>query len=172
MSHSNESNHWWNGFSWIFRLHRDINYQMQKSEEKIGCKIRGICYRYMTMGVFDDAKENDQKVVKIESCEHRIQEEEILAWLGLYCEGTSNLEEDCFRDTTAMTGNNRSSNYSVMMKLDQNIPQLIPMCRPQIRIYHADIMKLCTQCFWNTRSNSVKAKKKFPGPTMSKISKA
>ena len=73
----------------------------------------------MTVGVFDDIKDNEQKIVKIEGCEYRIREEDILAWLGHYGEVTSKLVEDCFRDesTISTTSNNRLGNYSVMMKL-------------------------------------------------------
>jgi hypothetical protein len=145
-----------------FEFTRTSTIRGKRVEEKIGGKIKGIRSRPMTVGVFDDVKENDQKVVKIEGCEYRIPEEEILAWLGLYGEVTSKLEEDCFRDTSVTTGNNRSGNYSVMMKLDQNIPQLLPMCGRRIKIYHAGITKLCTQCFGEHKKQYCQSQVKVP----------
>ena len=78
-------------------------------------------------------------------------EDEILQWLSNYGEVTSKLEEDVFRDEEANDGvgegTNRTGNYSVMMKLERPIPQLLPMCGRRVKIYHAGIQKLCTNCF-------------------------
>ena len=58
----------------------------------------------MTVGIFDDVKDIDLKLVKIKGCKYKIPENETLALLGLYGEVTSSLEEDCFRDASATTG--------------------------------------------------------------------
>ena len=120
----------------------------KRIEEVIGCRIKGIRYRPMMVSSFDNIKtDNGSKIVKIEGCEYRVPKEEILQWLSYYGEVTSPLEEDCFRDDVASAGTNRTGNYSVMMKLDRPIPQLIPMCGRRIKMYHAGIQKLCTNCF-------------------------
>ena len=131
-----------------FEFNRITSIRGKKTDEIIGCKVKGARYRPMTIGAFDNITDEEQKVVKIEGCEYRIPENKILAWLGLYGEVTSDLVEDCFRDdvATETTGNNRSGNYSIMMKLKRNIPQLLPMCGRRIKMYHAGITKLCTQC--------------------------
>lgn len=92
-------------------------------------------------------QDNGKKVVKIEGCEYCIIEDEILAWLSLYGEVKSKLKEDCFRDENKKNGNNRKGNYSIMMKLEKNIPQLLPMQGRWIKMYHAGIQKLCAHCF-------------------------
>ena len=145
-----------------FDFVRTTSIRGKKVEEKIGCKIKGIRSRPSTVSAFDEVRETGHKLVKIEGCEYRLAEDEIIAWLSLYGEVVSKLEEDCFRDESATTGNNRSGNYSVMMKLNQNIPQLIPMCGRRIKIYHAGITKLCTQCFGEHRKQYCPNNEKTP----------
>ena len=125
--------------------------------------IKGIKNAPLTVGVFDDIKDSEQKVVKIEGWEYRVPEEEILAWLNLYGEVNSKLVEDTFRDESATPskGNNRSGNYSVMMKLEKDIPQLLPMCGRRIKMYHASITKLCTQCFRPHKKQNCQNKEKI-----------
>ena len=135
----------------------------KKFEDVIACKVKGIRYRPATAGPFDNEKINDgQRVVKIEGCEYRVPEDEILGWLSLYGDVISKLEEDVFRDETGANGNNRTGNYSVMMRLDRDIPQLLPMCGRRIKIYHAGITKLCTHCFGEHRKQHCQTVTKVP----------
>ena len=124
----------------------------KRFEDVIGCRIRGIRYRPLMISSYDTAPKNDgNKVVKIEGCEYRVSEDEILNWLSHYGEVTSKLEEDVFRDEVATDGvgdgTNRTGNYTVLMKLERPIPQLLPMCGRRVKIYHSGIQKLCTNCF-------------------------
>ena len=132
-------------------------------EDVIGCKIKGIRYREPTVSAFENMRqESGEKVVKIEGCEYRVTEDEILAWLSLYGEVTSDLKEDCFRDVNQKTGNNRTGNYSITMKLEKNIPQLLPMCGRRIKMYHAGIEKLCTNCFGPHKKQFCTSQEKIP----------
>ena len=132
-------------------------------EDVIGCKIKGIRYRAPTVSAFEDMKQdNGEKVVKIEGCEYRVTEDEILAWLSLYGETTSELKEDVFRDENQKTGNNRTGNYSITMRLEKNIPQLLPMCGRRIKMYHAGIQKLCTNCFGPHKKQFCTSQEKVP----------
>ena len=45
------------------------------------------------------------------------------------------------------TGTNHTGNYSVLMKLDTNIPQLLPMAGRRVKIYYRGVKRLCTRCF-------------------------
>ena len=148
----------------FFEFTRTSSIRGKRVEETIGCKIRGIRQRPQAVSAFDNFRDDDQKVVKIEGCDYRIPEDEILAWLNLYGEVTSKLEEDCFRDATntTTTGNNRTGNYSVTMKLHSNIPQLLPMCGRRIKMYHSGIVKLCTQCFGPHKKQVCPNKEKIP----------
>ena len=151
----------------FFEFTRTSSIRGKRVEETIGCKIRGIRQRPQAVSAFDNFRDDDQKVVKIEGCDYRIPEDEILAWLNLYGEVTSKLEEDCFRDATnaTTTGNNRTGNYSVTMKLHSNIPQLLPMCGRRIKMYHSGIVKLCTQCFGPHKKQVCPSKEKIPWTT-------
>jgi hypothetical protein len=151
----------------FFEFTRTSSIRGKRVEETIGCKIRGIRQRPQAVSAFDNFSADDQKVVKIEGCDYRIPENEILAWLNLYGEVTSKLEEDCFRDATnaTTTGNNRTGNYSVTMKLQSNIPQLLPMSGRRIKMYHSGIVKLCTQCFGPHKKQVCPSKEKIPWTT-------
>ena len=112
---------------------------------------------------FDNAPKDDgKKVVKIEGCEYRVTKDEILQWLSYYGEVTSDLEEDVFKDEFAVDGNNRTGNYTVMMKLDRPIPQLLPMCGRRVKMYHAGIQKLCTNCFGPHKKQHCESNEKVP----------
>ena len=100
--------------------------------------------------------------MKIEGCEYRVTKDEILQWLSHYGEVTSDLEEDCFREEVVSEGNNRTGNYTVMMKLDKQIPQLLPMCGKRVKMYHAGIQKLCTNCFGPHKKQHCEAAEKVP----------
>jgi hypothetical protein len=132
----------------------------KRHDDVIGCRIRGIRYRPMMVSSFDTApKEDGNKVVKIEGCKYRVTKEEILQWLSHYGEVTSNLEEDVFRDEVETDGNNRTGNYTVMMKLEKPIPQLLPMCGKRVKMYHAGIVKLCTNCFGHHKKSACQNEK-------------
>ena len=135
----------------------------KRGEDTIGCKIRGIRYRPPTVSAFENTVQDDGvRVVKIEGCEYRLAEDEILAWLSLYGEARSELKEDCFRDENQKTGNNRTGNYSIMMKLERTIPQLLPMHGRRIKMYHAGIQKLCTNCFGPHKKQQCTVNDKVP----------
>ena len=135
----------------------------KRYEDVIGCRIRGIRYRPMMVSSLDNEPRTDGvKAVKIEGCEYRVPKDEILRWLSHYGEVTSELEEDCFREETPTMGTNRTGNYTVMMKLDRPIPQLLPMCGRRVKMYHAGIQKLCTNCFGHHKKQFCQAAEKVP----------
>ena len=49
--------------------------------------------------------------------------------------------------------------YSVLMKLNQDMPQLIPMHGKRIRLYYRGIVKRCTNCFGTHRRKDFKEEK-------------
>ena len=73
-------------------------------------------------------------VVKIVGCDFMVPKEQITTWLSLYGEFVSELEEDVFRDDQQTKGNNRTGNYSIVMKLEHKMPQLIPMNGRRVKI--------------------------------------
>ena len=99
------------------------------------------------------------RIVKVEGCDYRVSAEVILEWLGLYGEVLSDLVEDVFEDSEDSEGDNTTGIYSVKMRLNQNIPQLLPMDGRRIKIYYRNINKLCTSCFGHHNRRDCKEKK-------------
>ena len=52
-----------------------------------------------------------------------------------------------FEDGEDSEGENATGIYSVKVKLNYNIPQLLPMDGRRVKIYYRGIQKLCTKCF-------------------------
>ena len=80
--------------------------------------------------------------MKFEGFEWKVPKEQIISWLRHFETIESELEEDFFIDKKERESTNRTGNYSVLMKLEANLPQLIPMNGRQIKIYHKGIIKL------------------------------
>ena len=145
-----------------FEFKRTSTFNGKIKEEVIGCKIRVIRWQPDTVSAFENPRVDDgTTVVKIESCDYQVQEEQIMTWLSHYGEFVSELEEDQFKDNEVTGGNNRTGNYSVVMKLEHKIPQLIPMNGRRVKIYHKGIDKLCTRCFAGHRKSECKAELKM-----------
>jgi hypothetical protein len=99
------------------------------------------------------------RIVKVEGCDYRVSGEVILEWLSLYGEVLSDLVEDVFEDSEDSEGDNTTGIYSVKMRLNQNIPQLLPVDGRRIKIYYRNIIKLCTSCFGQHNRRDCKEKK-------------
>ena len=141
-----------------FEFVRSSTYNGKVKEEVIGCKIRGIRWQANTVSAFENPPHDDgTTVIKIEGCDYLVPEEQIMTWLSHYGEAVSGLEEDVFKDDQQTGGNNRTGNYSIRMKLEHKMPQLIPMNGRRVKIYHKGIDKLCTKCFGTHRKSDCKA---------------
>ena len=144
-----------------FEFTRTTFIRGKKTEEIIGCKIKGVRWQPNTVSAFENPKHDDERtLVKIEGCEYQVPEEIILSWLSHYGEIKSELEEDLFKDTKETGGNNRTGNYSLMMILEHKIPQLLPMNGRRVKIYHRGIDKLCTKCFGKHKKSECKSETK------------
>ena len=132
----------------------------KRINEVIGCRIRGIRYRPTMISSLDAAPRDDgNKVVKIKGCIYRVTKEEILQWLSHYGEVTSDLEEDVFRDEITTEGINRTVNYTITIKLERAIPQFLLMWGKRVKMYHAGIQKLCTNCFGHHKKSACQNEK-------------
>ena len=133
----------------FFEFSRNYKRQGKDCTDIIKCKIRGLRAKQDSGPVFSDSYVDDGvRIVKIEGCDYRVPEQEILAWLELYGVIRSELVEDCyFTDDGDSDGTNRTGVYSVKMEIHHDIPQLLPMSGKRIRVYYKSIQKLCTNCF-------------------------
>ena len=126
--------------------------------DKIGCKLKGV--RTVTGSEASASYTEDwTRVVKIEGCNYRIQNEMIMEWLSLYGEILTDLVEDVFEDSEDSEGENTTGIYSVKMKLHSNIPQFLPIDGRRIKIYYRNINKLCTNCFGAHNKRNCKEEK-------------
>jgi hypothetical protein len=99
------------------------------------------------------------RIVKVEGCDYRVSGDVILEWLGLYGDVLTDLVEDVFEDSEDSEGENTTGIYSVKMRLNQNIPQLLPVDGRRIKIYYRNIIKLCTSCFGQHSRRDCKEKR-------------
>jgi hypothetical protein len=85
------------------------------------------------------------KHVKIEGCGYQLSEEELTTWLEHYGRIVSPIEEELIKDEEGQNsfGNGK---YKVEMKLEREMPNLIPMYGKKIRIYYKGIKKVCKSC--------------------------
>ncbi len=100
--------------------------------------------------------------MKVEGCEYRLEEEQIIGWLSHFGEVKSEISEDTHEgsddssDDLPPVGNGI---YSVLMKLKRDMPQLIPMHGKRIRLYYRGIIKRCTNCFGAHQRKNCKEEK-------------
>jgi hypothetical protein len=133
------------------------------NEEKMAilrCKIRGICSTQNNQT--ENYQDEGFRWVKVEGCEYRLEEKQIIAWLSHFGEVKSEISEDTHEgleessDDLLPVGNGI---YSVRMKLKRDIPQLIPMHGKRIRLYYRGIIKRCTNCFGAHQRKNCKEEK-------------
>jgi hypothetical protein len=55
---------------------------------------------------------------------------------------------------------NRAGNYNVKIKLNHDIPQLLPMLGKRIRVHYPGIQRICMNCFGNHQKSKCHSKKK------------
>jgi hypothetical protein len=122
------------------------------------CKIRGIHSRQNNQAY--NYHDEGFRRVKVEGCEYRLKEKQILNWLSYFSEVLSEISEDTHKDDSSddlpPVGNGI---YSVQMKLKRDMPQLIPMHGKKIRLYYRGIIKRCTNCFGTHRRKDCKEEK-------------
>ena len=93
------------------------------------------------------------RTVRVEGCEYRLTESEILAWLSKLGTVTSEIREEafdergeCSSDELPTIGNGC---YIVEMRLTKSLPNFVPMFGKQVKLYHNGITKQCNNCYGN-----------------------
>ena len=117
-------------------------------EDVISCKIRGVRIRGAEPTSEDMGGYRDEGIrwVKVEGTDYRIKKEMILDWLTLWGQPMSDITEETFEEE-ATVGGSGTGIYSLKMKMDREIPQLLPMDGKRVKIFYRGIGKLCTNCF-------------------------
>ena len=116
-------------------------------DETLGCHIKGLRSKPEAGASWVPFKEDWTRLVKLEGCEYSISVDQMKAWLSNFGDILSPIVEDCFEDSESNEGINALGTYSVKMKLNKEIPQLLPMCGKRVKIYYRGIEKMCFNCF-------------------------
>ena len=109
------------------------------------CKIAGI-----RSGTGDQEQADPDpniRWVKIEWTDYAIEEHLILDWLTHYGEPVGELSEELHPNSDSDADPIGNGTYSIKMRLNKDIPQLIPMWGKRIRVYYRGVQKLCSNCF-------------------------
>ena len=143
-----------------FNFERRFRNQNVEKTSILHCKIRGI--RTNQKHFDNNYKDEGIRWVKIEGCEYRLEEKQIINWLSFFGEIRSEISEDTHEesddssDCLPPVGNGI---YSLKMKLSRDMPQLIPMHGKKIRLYYRGIIKRCSNCFEAHQRKNCKSKK-------------
>jgi hypothetical protein len=101
--------------------------------------------------------------IQIQGCEYRIPKEVLEEYLSNFGELVSDIKEALFEDggdpLEAADGTNRTGNYNVKIKLNGDIPQLLPILGKRIRIFYPGTPRLCTNCFKGHHRSSCHSRK-------------
>ena len=71
--------------------------------------------------------ESNYKTVKLEGCNYQLKEDEVREWLGLYGNIMGPIQEETFVDDEQDGADNGNGNYTVKMRLNREMPNVIPM---------------------------------------------
>jgi hypothetical protein len=143
-----------------FNVERKYKVGTEEKTAILRCKVRGI--RSTQNNHAKNYQDEGLRWVKIEGCEYRLEEEQIIDWLSHFGEVKSEISEDTHEgsddsgDDLPPVGNGI---YSVRMKLKRDMPQLIPMHGKRIRLYYRGIIKRCTNCFGAHQRKNCKEEK-------------
>ena len=123
-------------------LQKKFDYQRKNKAGRIdwiGCIVENLCLQEC------ENQADIYKHVKIEGCGYQLSEEELTKWLELFGKIIEPIEEETFVEVEGgdQFGNGR---YVVRMKIEKEIPELIPMFDQKVKIHYSGIKKICKNC--------------------------
>jgi hypothetical protein len=135
-----------------FEFQRPYTFNGELKFDTLGCKIRGI--RTSANEFMEADTDPNIRWVKIEWVDYGLDEQQILAWMDLFGERAGELSEDIHPNSDSEPDFLCTGTYSIKMRLNKDIPQLLPMWGKRIRVYHRGVQKLCNNCYGpHTRRN-------------------
>ena len=129
----------------FFELLRPYSFKGETRNDVLGCKIRGI--RTETNESMQPDADPNVRWVKIEWVDYGLDENQILEWMDLFGERAGELSEDIHPNSDSDEDIFCTGTYSIKMRLNRDIPQLLPMWGKRIRVYHRGVQKLCNNCY-------------------------
>ena len=128
-----------------FTYERHYKVKGEDRADTLNCKIRGI--RAPTDEQQPTDSDPSVRWVKVEWVDYGIEETQILDWLNFFGEQAGELTEDIHPNSDSDADPIGAGSYSIKMRLNKDIPQLLPMWGKRVRVYHKGIQKLCSNCF-------------------------
>lgn len=143
-----------------FEFHRKSSRQGRSHTDIIGCKIVGLRQKDRARPnlVLNQGVDDGTRKILIEGCEYRIPKEVLVQYLENYGEIVSDIKEQLF-DDGGDEGLNRTGNYTVRIRLEKDIPQLVPIHGKRIKIHYPGVLKLCTKCFGKHQKTACQSRK-------------
>ena len=140
-----------------FNFKRKTSRQGRTHVDTIQCKIRGIRHPgsnavpHADAGLSQASFDEGIRILKIDGCDYKIPEDILIQFLSCYGVIMSEVLEDLFEDglcpASTSGGLNRTGIYSVKIKLNRDIPQILPILGKRIKVHYKGIQKLCLNCF-------------------------
>ena len=133
-----------------FVYQRKVKTELGEKIIEMSCTIKGIRGK--------DSSERESSAytwLKIEGADYLMKEDHIKEWLSEYGFLVSGITEDMENIGGQSSEEEEGQNegefstgiYSAKIKLNKEIPQLIPMYGKKIKIYHKGIKKQCVNCY-------------------------
>jgi hypothetical protein len=152
-----------------FSVERKCRVGNEEKTATLKCKNRGI--RTTQNNHAENNQDEGFRWVKVEGCKYRLEEKQIINWLSHFGEVKSEITEDTHEGSDDLSDDLPPAGngiLSVLMKLERDMPQLIPVQGKRIRIYYRGIIKRCTNCFGAHQRKKLQRRK---GP-MDKVHRA
>ena len=103
------------------------------------------------------------KMVRIIGCDHKLLESEILDWLALFGDVLTEILEELYEDPNDQSGKELppigNGNYLVKMKMNKDLPNVLPIYGRRIIMDHKGIRRQCNDCYGPHIRNYCKNKK-------------
>ena len=120
----------------------------QESFEYFGCRLKGIRARRQITGIVEeDETEANVFDVTISGCDYCVEEGEMKEWLSIYGEVFGNIAENTHIDEKPNAKPTGNGTYTTKMRIDNPIPQFLPMCGKKVRVDYRGQQTLCTNCY-------------------------
>ena len=138
-----------------------FDFTREGSKDIIGCRIRGIRKPQYQAKEKSDDEDSDPNVrwVTVDGCDYELEEEEIMSWLRIYGETFGKLREDIHHNTNPDADLVGTGSYSIQMRIDQEIPQMLPMYGKKVSISFRGVQALCGRCYGKHNRRSCQSRK-------------
>ena len=130
-----------------FEFYRNYTVKGKQRYSTFCCKINGVRTAVFQNRLNESNPNPSIRWIKIEFAEYTVKEKQILELMDMYGEQTSELSEEVHPNLDPHADPVGNGTFSLKMRLQKEIPQLLPMWGKRIRIYYRGVTKPCPNCF-------------------------